>query len=347
MRVLVVIPTPLTVVGGDDDDRPVGDPEVLEVLEKAPDAGVDVGDLSEIRFLCVEVIEGRRRRQRVMGVVVMEPDEEGFARVVLQPRAHGIVDPGRAPGVEIDLRRRDPQSAEVVLVRGRDVVVEELETLVKAEPGDDRKGADRRRRSIPVIGKDLGQGPLFRRNDEESIVPNTVPHGVSARQNRRVGRKGDRNGRFGMAEQNPFGRQAIDHGRFDAVISITPQRIGPNGVQSEDHDVERGLRLRTPHGEEDDQDRRRDPKIPKPHREHCCDRSNHEPSRRPLGDRRSQCTPPGAREMSNDPMRPASDIRSPKARALRRSGVRPRRSVRRHPRTPERPATRQPLGRAS
>src|SRR5260370_27539581 len=97
MAVLSMIAEGLSMVGGDGTDGVLIHPVLPQLLHKAADNRVRVGDLAIVRLRGIVSLERLRRVIRVVSIVEMQPDEKRPLLMTAQPAQRAVGNILRAP----------------------------------------------------------------------------------------------------------------------------------------------------------------------------------------------------------------------------------------------------------
>ena len=227
MFVLTVFAESLAVVGEQNDQRAVVDPELLELGDQLADHVVGGGDLAVVGGLAL----GRKRRRRgVRSVRFVEMEEEQKRLVGVRPQ------PGQDPG-----ERFAPgtlQLAEPRLGAHLDLVVVEVEA-----GGDPRPPLQHVRRHRAAGGvaprlqelREVRLRPGLDRRLVERIA-DVVAHpgggGQEAGEDRGVRRQGQRHVGVGVGEQDGVAAQGVDRRRFASRCRRRPADDRSAGCRS-------------------------------------------------------------------------------------------------------------------
>ncbi len=237
MTGLDLVPQPLAVVAGDDDEGPVEDALGLEGFEDGADVVVHVGDLAVVGAPGSGFAVGRRGVVGQVRVVIMDPGKESFLGVAVEPAGElGERLLGPALGVR-------PFQGRLGLER----VVVDVEAPADAEPGVDREGRDESRRGESSGFQDLGQRPPFRR-EVVAVVADAVGRRVDARQDRAVRRQGQRGRAVDPGEADALAGQAVEVGCRGLRVAVAAEAVGPGRVERDQENVvfRRGARPEWP-----------------------------------------------------------------------------------------------------
>ncbi len=161
----------------------------------------------------------------------MDPGEEGFLALLGEPRQRPVHhDPARALGVQVG----HPLAGDVVVVA--------VETLRQPEAPVQHEGPDERPGAVPGGGELSGERGWTLREALGAVVTHAVPGRQEAREDRRVGGKGERHRRFGHRESHPLRGEPVEVGGLGGAISVRPDVVGSHRVHGHEQEVEVGCR---------------------------------------------------------------------------------------------------------
>ena len=229
VRALAVLAQALAVVAGEDDQRPRRG-RLQERNEQGPQRGVGGGDLT---YVGGTAIAGRvRLRGHVGGVrlVDMDPAEGGAAVALGEPaarRGHRLLAAPLGQG-QGSIRSGEP-------------VVVDVEPAAEAEARVQGEGADERARPVSSRLEEGGEGRPVAREAEAGVVAHAVLEGQPAGQDVGVRGQGDDVVGVGLPEDHARGGQAVQVGSRARGRAVGAQRVGAEGVDGDEEDVEPGL----------------------------------------------------------------------------------------------------------
>ena len=210
----------------DDDDRPVVDPELLQLLKKAADDRVGRGDLAVVGgavageeglgrdVRSVRLVDVKQEKERLLGLLG-DPLNRPRGRLLSRPLVAGALpSASRADGVVIEVeegseprlvpedvrRNRGPRHVAVLLQVGRHVADH---LAIEEEPG---VVAD------PVLGRER------------------------TREKRGMRRKRQGNGRVRIREDPRLAREGVERRRFDLRVAVGGEAIRPECVNGNEND---------------------------------------------------------------------------------------------------------------
>ena len=204
---LTVVPEPLAVIAGHHDGARSGD-VLFECLHETAKLFVHRGDLAKVRLVAVAIRKRRGRSVRGMRIEVVDPQQQRLVGPLREVSNSPVGSLLRCP-----------------LGPSLPFVVVEVEPARQAESLREHEGRDERRGPVPSLLQPFG-GERMRFIQEPRVLVDAVPGGVEARHHRRVRGERFRNGRVGVAEAPPSGRQCIEGRRLD------PLRLGPDRIRS-------------------------------------------------------------------------------------------------------------------
>ena len=251
--VLAVLAAALAVIGGQDDQRLLGETELADPVHDPAELLVEERDLGVVAVL--ELLrEALRGLVRPMGVEVVQEEEEGLRRPgdlveELDAPVGDLV--GLAIGLDLRGRQLDLRRRLVGVVRG-----ELLDGLIENDPDvpllDPPIGVETLREPVLLGEHDrchLGVGRVARvledlrhrdvllGHDEDGVVARAVHERVGPREHRRVRGQGQGRRRDALREARPLGGEAIDVGRPGRRVPVTAQVVGPGRVDRDEYDV--------------------------------------------------------------------------------------------------------------
>ena len=214
VRRLSVLAQRLTVVRGQDDQRPGARPVRQEGLQEAPERSVGR------RHLALVGLAPELRRQRLGGLV----GEVGLVEV--DPAEPGRV-PGRADEAAREADRLDPGALlleEHGPRRGvHEAVLVDVEALPETEPRIEGKRAHEGPGAVPVGPQQGGEGCGPIREAEPGVVPDTVVRREASREDVRVGGQGGHVVGVRAVEADPLRREPVHPGRGRAGRPYEPR----------------------------------------------------------------------------------------------------------------------------
>src|SRR5260370_918618 len=182
-----------------------------------------------------EVAEGWRWLIGLVGVVEVEPHEEGgggaLAAVAFQP-AKESERRAVAPAL-----RFEPRSQRGGLLHP---IVVGVEAVREAEPTVEKERADEGRRAIATVAEDRGQGGEALREVEGAVVPDAVLEGIERGQDGRMRGQRDGGGGHGVLEAHPLGGQAVEARCPGAAVSAAPEAVCARRVEADEKHVQTG-----------------------------------------------------------------------------------------------------------
>ena len=228
VRRLSVLAQRLTVVRGQDDQRPGARPVREEGLQEAPERSVGR------RHLALVGLAPELRRQRLGGLV----GEVGLVEV-------DPAEPRRVPGrVDEAAREADRLDPGALLLeehgprRGvHEAVLVDVEALPETEPRIEGKGAHEGPGAVPVGPQQGGEGRGPFRKAEAGVVPDTVVRREASREDVRVGGQGGHVVGVRAVEADPLRREPVHPGCGRAGAAVRAEGVGPQRVHGDEEDA--------------------------------------------------------------------------------------------------------------
>ncbi len=231
MGKLPVVAQPLAVVAGHRHHGLPGQAALLERRQQAADLLVDRGDLAIIGTPGMALAVRRRRRVGGMGVVQVDPEEEGT----------GVIGPGRGEPGEGAV---DHLPARPFGFEGRagdriplDLVIVDLEPAPQAEPAVEHEGADEGAGAVALRREQRGQGGRPLGEGADAVVAQAVMRRQKAGEHAGVRWEGERHRRRGLREAHPVARQAVEPGRFGCPVAIRADSVGSHRVEGHEQQI--------------------------------------------------------------------------------------------------------------
>lgn len=236
VRLLAVLSEALAMIGGDDDQGVVENPELAELVEDPAHRAVEHPDLG--------VVRGGRQQPfsprdpvRLMSIEEMHPEKERTAR----PRRLFFGPAVQPFGSQLGGLPAGPRTdhEELRLVLRPEIVVVAVEALRKVVTPVEHQGRHKSLGAIAGPLQTLGQGDRIVTESIGAVVPDAVSRRIETGEDRRVRREGDgrRGDRVGAA--HPLVRQSVHARSMGEHEAVGPQMIGPRRVQSDEEHVER------------------------------------------------------------------------------------------------------------
>src|SRR5262245_3097536 len=181
---LTVVAEALAVIAEDDDDRAIVDARRLELSDQATNLRVRKRNLTSIRAPFITREKWLGRIERRVGIVEVNPREEGLPRLLLDPRkrfVHHLI--GRP------LNARQRKAATLAHV---EVVEERIEPLIDPPFRIEDIGRHERAGPVSAFFQTLGQRHLLRTEKEAAVVADAMLGWELPCEDRRVGGQRER-----------------------------------------------------------------------------------------------------------------------------------------------------------
>ena len=157
MTRFAVLSQTLAVIAGEDEERPIVEPNLFQMPDQVAGQQVDVGHLAIVGASPETAPEGLGSTVGGMGIEEVDPGKEPavtLGRHPLQRPAHHFP----APPFGRTLLRKIPV---------------EVEPLIQPGTGVEDGGADEGRRPIPLGPEPLGQRQMLRLQAEPGLIPDS------------------------------------------------------------------------------------------------------------------------------------------------------------------------------